>query len=151
MESAPCGWNWISALWRFPDWGEFCLSSGQWTWISLWRVVPCPVVSFWVSMHSLWLWAACLLRFSIIFLFHWRTGVGRLGTSTYWPGWAWFWYWDGGLWRGSDLLMSLGINSSLMDQSRVLDSPTSGVQALSLKLQDLTSHTAQKTSPQDSW
>ena len=41
------GWVWTSALRRFPGWVYLCLFSGGWSWIlSLWRVVPCPVVCF---------------------------------------------------------------------------------------------------------
>ena len=34
-----------------------------------------PVVSFGVSYGLLWLWAACLLMFSVVFLFFWRISV----------------------------------------------------------------------------
>jgi len=40
--------------------------------------VQCPVVSFGVSMGLVWLWAACLLMFRIVFLFCWRISVGCL-------------------------------------------------------------------------
>ena len=37
-----------------------------------------PVVSFEVSMDFVWLWAACLLIFKIVFLLSWRISVGFL-------------------------------------------------------------------------
>ena len=30
--------------------------------------MKCPVVSFWVSMGLAWIWAACILMFSAVFL-----------------------------------------------------------------------------------
>ena len=67
---------WTSALWRFPDWGDFHLHSVGWSWIlSLWRAMSCPVVCFCVSMDLVWLWVACLLMGSILFLICWRFGM----------------------------------------------------------------------------
>ena len=40
--------------------------------------MQCPVVSFGVSMDFVWLWAACLLIFKIVFLLSWRISVGFL-------------------------------------------------------------------------
>ena len=37
--------------------------------------MKCTVVSFRVSMGLVWLWAACLLMFRIVFLFCWRISV----------------------------------------------------------------------------
>ena len=61
---------------RFPGWGNFCLCSGGWSWISsLWSAMKCPVVSFVISMGLVWLWAAHLLMFRILFPFFWRINV----------------------------------------------------------------------------
>ena len=37
--------------------------------------LECNVVTFEVSMGLAWLWAACLLMFSVVFLFCWRISV----------------------------------------------------------------------------
>lgn len=59
--------------------GDLCLCSDGWSWIlSCWRVVQCPVVSFEVSRGFVWLWRACLLMCSVVFLFCWRIGVRHL-------------------------------------------------------------------------
>ena len=42
---------------------------------SLWGAMKCPVVSFWVSMGLVGLWAACLLIFRVVFLFCWRISM----------------------------------------------------------------------------
>ena len=70
VDSAPCGWSWTSDLSRFPGWGNLCLCSGGWSWISpLWSAMKCPTVSFWVSMGFVWLWEAHLLMLRVMFLF----------------------------------------------------------------------------------
>ena len=133
------GWIWISACEGFPGWGEswgrvVCLCFGQWSWIlSLWRAVPCPVLSLGISMGLVLLWVACLLMCNIVFLFYWKNWHGAYehwGLLAF--GWAWFWCWDGGLSEGSCLLVFPGVSSSLVDQNLGLESHTSGVQAQSL-------------------
>ena len=37
--------------------------------------MECPVVSFWVSMGLVWLWAACLLVLRTVFLLWWRISM----------------------------------------------------------------------------
>ena len=76
VESAPCGWGWATDLSRFSCWVSLCLCSGGWNWISSpWSSRKCPIVSFGVSMGLAWLWAACLLMFSVVFLFCWRINM----------------------------------------------------------------------------
>ena len=76
VDSAPCGWSWTSDLSRFPGWGNLCLCSGGWSWISpLWSTIKCPVVGFWVSLGFVWLWEAHLLMLRVMFLFCWRISM----------------------------------------------------------------------------
>ena len=57
----PHRWGWVSVLWCFPRWGNLCLRSDWWSWISsLWRTVQCTVVGLGMSMDSVWLWAVLL-------------------------------------------------------------------------------------------
>ena len=45
------------------------LVNGTGSHLSAGHCSQCPVVSFGVSMDFVWLWAACLLIFRIVFLF----------------------------------------------------------------------------------
>ena len=53
------GWGWGLCLCVLVSGGGSCLSEGP----------KCPVVSFGVSIGSVWLWATYLLMCSILFLF----------------------------------------------------------------------------------
>ena len=45
---------------------------------SLWSAMTCPVVSFWVFVCLVWLWAACLLMLRVVFLLCWRISMACL-------------------------------------------------------------------------
>ena len=45
---------------------------------------PCPIMSFCVSMCPIYLWTACLLVCSTVFLFCWRICIRYLGTGACW-------------------------------------------------------------------
>ena len=53
VESASYGRGWISGFSRFPGWGNLCLCSCGWSWISSpWSAVTCPIVTF----GCIWVW-----------------------------------------------------------------------------------------------
>ena len=60
---------WARALRRLPVWVDLCLCSGGWGWIlSLWRIVPRPLVCLGASMGSMCLWIAYLLMGRLVWL-----------------------------------------------------------------------------------
>ena len=147
MKSAPHGWAWISGLSRFPGCGSLCLCSGGWRWIlSLWSTMRCPVMNLGVSMGLVWLWAACLLKFRVAFLFFWRMNVWclvgslmkvRLSVGMEAFGLAFVYK------------CSFGVRSSMMVQSFGVEPPASGFWSpcySSIKTSLSTQHRTQKLS-----
>ena len=149
MESTPWTWVWTSCFWRFPGLGNLCLCSGAWNRISsLCRAVQCPVVSFGVSMDFVWLWAACLLIFRIVFLFCQRINMKCLYGACWLLGGAWSQCKYGDFSVGLVYYCSLG--SGVLWWSKVLELTflhlNFGLDLLQYH-QNSSVHTAQKTKP----
>ena len=66
VESAPCGWGWSSGLSTFPGWGNLCLCSGGWSWISSLECSEVSSSEFWGLVR---LWTGHLLMFRVVVLF----------------------------------------------------------------------------------
>ena len=116
LESSPYGWDWTSELSRFPGWGNLCLSSFGWSWISsLWSSEFGGVYGFGMAFGSpSFNFQGCVP----VFL---KNKCGASYTGTFWLG-AWFqasvggtWFQCrfGDFWVGSCLLMFPGVRSSL--------------------------------------
>ena len=92
--------------------------------------MPHPVVCFVVSVGLVWLWVACLLIGSVIFLFHSWFGIRHLALEL-----AGLWMrtglsvLDGGLWERFHELMFYRVRSSLVFHHPGLGYFTSDVQA----------------------
>lgn len=92
--------------------------------------MPHPVVCFVVSVGLVWLWAACRIIGSVIFLFHSWFGIRHLALEL-----AGVWMrtglsvLDGGLWERFHELMFYRVRSSLVFRHPRLEYFTSDIQA----------------------